>query len=191
MARTQEFDANEALDRAVGVFWDKGYFDTSMDDLVEAMGVARYGVYGTWGNKRELFLAVLRKYVDQRIVMAQGTLGEADASLPEIRAFFAGVLERSSEKYPGCLICNAAAELAPHDKEVAGLVRQLFDQLSAGMKGALENAVRNGELETDRDLGELADYLAGILRGAALAHSAGYSRAHIESEMNIALSVLD
>ncbi len=41
MARTQEFDANEALDRAVGVFWYKGYFDTSMDDLVQARGVAR------------------------------------------------------------------------------------------------------------------------------------------------------
>ncbi len=55
MARTQEFDPNEALDRAVALFWKKGFFDSSMDDLVKATGVSRYGIYGTFGNKREFF----------------------------------------------------------------------------------------------------------------------------------------
>ena len=57
MSRTTEFEPNVALEQAVDVFWDKGYFDTSMDDLIKSMGVARYGVYNTWGNKHELFLA--------------------------------------------------------------------------------------------------------------------------------------
>ena len=69
MTRTSEFEPNVALQRAVDVFWDKGYFDTSMVDLVNAMGVARYGLYGTWGNKRELFKAVLEKYDEQMINM--------------------------------------------------------------------------------------------------------------------------
>ena len=55
MPRTREFDPDQALEQALGLFWQRGYADTSMEDLVEVTGVSRYGLYGAFGNKRELF----------------------------------------------------------------------------------------------------------------------------------------
>ena len=191
MARSREFEPSDALERAVGVFWDKGYFDTSMDDLVKAMGVARYGVYGTWGNKRELFRAALQKYIDQRTRMVQGELHKPDASLAEIRGFFAHLIDRNQSEHLGCLVCNAAIEVAPHDEEVAVMVREMFAQLAAVFRKALGNAVANDELSTKHDLDGLADYLAGIIRGAAVMPRAGYTRKAVQSYLDIALSVLN
>jgi TetR/AcrR family transcriptional repressor of nem operon len=108
MPRATEFEPDQALDRAVQVFWEKGYFDASMDELINSMGVARYGVYNTWGNKRELYLAALRKYIDQRLGILRSFLGKPDASLPEIREFFAMLLKQPPGEHPGCFACNAA-----------------------------------------------------------------------------------
>ena len=91
----------------------------------------------------------------------------------------------------GCMVCNTAIELAPHDEEVATLVRELFAHLAAAFKRALENAAEKGELDARHDLDELADYLAGVVRGVAVMPRAGYSREAVQSHLGIALSVLD
>jgi AcrR family transcriptional regulator len=64
MVRTRTFDPSTALTQAVGLFSSKGYADTSMDDIVRATGVSRYGLYGTFGNKRELFEQALDRYAE-------------------------------------------------------------------------------------------------------------------------------
>ena len=66
MARQKEFDREEALDRAMAAFWSKGYAATSIEDLVAHMGIQRGSLYGTFGDKRRLFLAALDRY--QRVV---------------------------------------------------------------------------------------------------------------------------
>ncbi len=191
MARTTEFEPNVALERAVDVFWDKGYFDTSMDDLIKSMGVARYGVYNTWGNKRELFLAALKKYIDQRIGLMKGVLRKSDASIPEIKGFFKMLLKQPMDKHSGCFACNAAIELAPHDQDVADLIRDMFAQLAGEFRTALGNAVDKGELKTEFKLDDLADYLANIIRSTMVMTRSGYSRKKITNYMNIALNVLN
>ena len=191
MARTTEFEPNVALERAVDVFWDKGYFDTSMDDLIKSMGVARYGVYNTWGNKHELYLAALKKYFNQRVGMMQGALGSKDASIPEIKGFFEMLLSRPKGAHSGCFACNAAMELAPHDQDVADLIRDLFAQIAGVFRGALSNAVEKGELKTEHKINDLAEYLANILRSTAVMDRSGYSRKQISKYVNIALDVLN
>ena len=64
MVRTRTFDPSSALSSAVELFSSKGYSDTSMEDIVQATGVSRYGLYGTFGNKRELFEQALDSYAD-------------------------------------------------------------------------------------------------------------------------------
>ncbi|MDX1556528.1 MAG: helix-turn-helix domain-containing protein, partial [Xanthomonadales bacterium] len=86
MVRTREFDPATALSKAVELFSAKGYSDTSMDDIVRATGVSRYGIYGTFGNKRELFEEALEKYADSMGRKSYLRLLEPDASLDHIRA---------------------------------------------------------------------------------------------------------
>lgn len=191
MARTTEFEPDVALKSAMDVFWDKGYFDTSMDDLINEMGVARYGVYNTWGNKRDLYLAALKKYFSNRVAILNSVLGKPDASLPEIKAFFAMLMSQQSGKNSGCFACNAAIELAAHDEEVSQLVRKMFSKLANVFRKVLKNAKDKGELKTDLSINELAEYLANIIRTAAVMDRSGYSAKQIESHIKIALKVLD
>jgi len=191
MTRTSEFEPNVALQRAVDLFWDKGYFDTSMVDLVNAMGVARYGLYGTWGNKHELFKAVLEKYAEQQINMMKGDLHGPDGSLPEILQFFKHRIDMYEDnKQLGCLVCNTAIEIAPHDEEVAELLRKIFARLTGIFRKALGNAVEKGELSTTHDLDALAEYLTGIMRSIAVMSRTGYTRKDVQNHLKIALSVL-
>ena len=88
MVRTRTCDPGTALSQAVDLLSAKGYSETSMEDLVRATGVSRYGLYGTFGNKRELFEQALEKYADSMGRQAFLRLLEPDASLQHIRAIF-------------------------------------------------------------------------------------------------------
>ncbi len=192
MARTQEFDPNEALDRAVALFWKKGFYDSSMDDLVKATGVSRYGIYGTFGNKREFFKASLRRYVDRIVSELQRPLRNRDASLAEIQQYFAKTLQRAGSEWKGlgCLICNTATEVAPHDEDVGRAVRAVFDEYSRVFKRALRNAQARGEIGKDRDISALASYLTGVMQGAAVMVRAGYDRERIGKFFKVAMRTL-
>jgi len=192
MARTQEFDPNEALDRAVALFWKKGFFDSSMDDLVKATGVSRYGIYGTFGNKREFFKASLRSYADRIVSHMQRPLRKRDASLAEIQEYFAKLLQLagSDRGRLGCLICNTATEVAPHDEDVGRAVRAVFDEYSRVFKRALRNAQARGEIGKDRDISALAWYLTGVMQGMAVMARAGYGKERIREFVKVAMRTL-
>ncbi len=192
MPRTQEFDANEALDRAVALFWKKGFFDSSMDDLVKATGVSRYGIYGTFGNKREFFKASLRSYADRIVSHMQRPLRKRDASLAEIQEYFAKLLQLagSDRGRLGCLICNTATEVAPHDEDVGRAVRAVFDEYSRVFKRALRNAQARGEIGKDRDISALAWYLTGVMQGMAVMARAGYGKERIREFVKVAMRTL-
>lgn len=175
----------------MALFSDKGYFDTSMDDLVNAMGVARYGVYTTWGNKRELFLAALEKFAEINERKYHAMLHREDASLPEIRQFFEAMKNMPAEASCGCMACNTATEVAPHDEEIAQACRRVLGRLTDALKKALLNAVQKKELKARHDIDDLAKYLTGILRNASVMTRAGYSSEEIGTQIDIAMSVLD
>ena len=192
MPRTQEFDSNEALDRAVALFWDKGFFDSSMDDLVKATGVSRYGIYGTFGNKREFFQASLRRYADRIVSEMQRPLRKPDASLPEIQGYFTKLLQLagSDRGRLGCLICNTATEVAPHDEDIGRAIRAVFDGFSKAFRKALENAQARGEIGKDRDISALATYLTGVMQGLAVMARAGYGKETMRKFVKIAMETL-
>ena len=191
LVREREFNPDIALERAVALFLDRGYFDTSMDELVNAMGVARYGVYNTWGNKRELFIAALGKFAELNEQKYHAMLNREDASLPEIRQFFEAMKNMPAEARNGCMACNTATEVAPHDQEIALACRKVLERLTESLKKALLNAVRKKELKARHDIDDLAEYLTGILRNASVMTRAGYSSEEIGKQIDIAVSVLD
>ena len=192
MVRTREFDSGQALDTAMRVFWDQGYADTSMDDLVKATGVSRYGIYGTFGNKRELFIKALRHYAHGMLGSALADLSRPDASMTEIRAFFEQRMAASEEAgtHMGCMVCNTATEVAPHDEEIAAAVRELFNELAGFLANALENARQAGEVSADLDPRATSFYLVGLLQGLAVMGRAGYSVKDAHGVVSTALATL-
>jgi TetR/AcrR family transcriptional repressor of nem operon len=192
MAREREFDPTQALDRAVALFWERGYSETSMEDLVDSTGVSRYGIYGTFGNKRELFVAALRRYAHVMAVDTRPELFRPDAGLADLKGFFRAMLERATgpEAQRGCMICNTAIEIAPHDETIAAAVRSLFDELTSVFTTALDNAKAAGDVAKALDTKATAEVLVGMLQGAAVFARTGTSKARLKRYGDSAMAIL-
>lgn len=193
MPRHREFDPQDALQTAIELFWEKGYADSSVDELVQRSGVAKYGLYGTFGTKRELFRKALARYASDRQNDIQRPLRQPDASLAAIRAFFEGAPKLiTGAKHPrGCLICNTGVELGSRDAEIRAIVKDFFRELAGVMERCLARAVARRELPETTDLASLAAYLVTEFRTALMLARSGHSRREIERHLETALKVID
>ncbi len=167
MARPREFEPTEALQRAMMLFWEKGYEDTSMADLVEATGVSRYGFYTEFGAKHDLYLKCVDHYADTTINSALSPMERPSASLPEIRGYFSQFLLAMDSEAPnmGCLIGNTAMSQPVLDDALDARITRHFTRMRAAFRNALQNAVQQGDLSVDEDAEVLADYLVGVATG--------------------------
>ena len=170
MVRTRTFDPSAALSKAVNLFASKGYAETSMDDIVKATGVSRYGLYGTFGNKRELFEQALERYAEGMGKKSFLRLLEPGASLDHIRAIFD---ERIADIYcggenKGCLFIHTAMELAPQDDELRGVLQRFMKRISKAFSIGLDSAKGRGEIRDDVDVDETGDLLTSTLFGLAV-----------------------
>ena len=130
-------------------FWEHGYRETSVDDLVEATGVRPGSLYHAFvGGKRQLFLSSLERYSKLVVPEKLGALERPGASLAELRAYFDGLVEdlMSPEGRMGCLMVNSTVELAAEDSEIAAVVRNHMTRLERNATRALRNAKRRGEV---------------------------------------------
>jgi TetR/AcrR family transcriptional repressor of nem operon len=149
MARPRQFDPEEVLDRSMREFWQRGYRETSVDDLVEATGVNPGSLYHAFsGGKRGLFLEALDRYSRLVVPEKMGALESAGAGLAELRAYFDGLVEdlTTPDGRVGCLMVNSTVELAAQDSEVGAVVRSHMGRLERNAEHALRNAKRRGEI---------------------------------------------
>ena len=192
MARPREFDPSDVLKTAVDVFWEKGYHIGSVDEVVKRSGVAKYGIYGTFGTKRELFIKALTQFAADRHQDIQSPIRKPDASLPEILAFFedAPKLMTPKNEPHGCLITNTGIELGLRDPEIRDFVMNFFRDTAEVIQGCITRAVEKGELEAPNNIAELATYLATEFRTALMLAASGYSRRDIRRHLSVATRVL-
>jgi TetR/AcrR family transcriptional repressor of nem operon len=130
-------------------FWEHGYRETSVDDLVSATGVRPGSLYHAFpGGKRGLFLEALERYSNLVVPEKLGALERPGASLAELRAYFDGLVDDLTlpEGRIGCLMVNSAVELAAVDSEVGERVRDHMRRLERNARRALRNAKRRGEV---------------------------------------------
>ena len=167
MARPREFDADSALDRAMDMFWSKGYEATSLDDLCAVTGLSRSSIYATFGSKRGLLLQSVDRYVERRTPDIAAVL----ARPLSIRDGFAALAQRfinqivSGAGRRGCFLGNCAAELPRHDRAALARVRQALARTEATFRAALMQAAACGELPSDADVDALARFLVAGFQG--------------------------
>lgn len=192
MPRNKEFEPEEALEKAMGVFWRKGYFDTSVDDLVQQIGVSRYGLYTTFENKHKLFLATLDRYRDTFISQLLADLETPNASLTEILGYFADFVEITKTELGklGCFMCNTATELASQDKQVCEKVDRYLQRLTEAFRKALTNAQQQNEITSDIEVDDYAKYLTGVTLGLCVYARSQTNPEIIESYVRVALATL-
>jgi len=177
MVRTRTFDPAAALATAVDLFASKGYTDTSMDDIVRATGVSRYGIYGTFGNKRELFEQALDRYAEGMGKQSFLRLLEPDASLAHIRRIFDERIADMccTEQRRGCLFIHTAMQLAPDDEELQGVLKKFMKRMSKAFAIGLESAKVRGEVRPDLDSAAAGELLTSTMFGLAVLGRTGFS----------------
>jgi TetR/AcrR family transcriptional repressor of nem operon len=194
MARPKEFDPEQALEKAMHVFWHKGYEATSMEDLLSAMDINRGSLYDTFGDKRELFLKAMDHYCTGGGIGSRvSILNQPGPALPLIRQFISAMLEfgLSDPLRRGCLITNTVMELAPHEK---GIARKLTGRLQMAEEAffkLLARAKQEGELARDKDPRALARVLVTMMQGAIVMIKAGTPADVVKQTAKTVLSILD
>ncbi len=179
MARPREFDADVALDRAMEVFWSKGYEASSLDDLCEVTGLSRSSLYATFASKRNLLLRSVDRYVEQRTPSIVAVLSQPlpihDAFAALARQFIDQIVAGPGRR--GCFLGNCAAELPRGDRAALARVRRGLESTAAIFRDALVRAKARGELPAGTDIDAIARFLTAGFQGLRLIGKVNPNRA--------------
>lgn len=192
MARSKEFDPECALDKAMHLFWRSGYENTSLEELMREMGIARQSLYDTFGDKRNLYLKALAHYRDQTNHQTQKQLREA----PSVKNGFAKLLyglatEPREQHERGCLLLSANLQRDTKDAVIRDFLRDNQTRVEGIFVEALERAQKQGELPTKEDLGALARFFVVTIQGMrAMARLKSDEKA-LKQVARVALAVFD
>jgi AcrR family transcriptional regulator len=186
--RPRQFDINQALDRALEVFWRKGYEGTSLPELTKAMGINRPSLYAAFGNKEALFRRALDRYAEGPAGYVQEALNQPTARAVAERLLYGTIDLLTDPRYPrGCLLvqgalaCGAAAESVRQEL----VARRMAGE--ADIRRRFERAVADGDLPAETDPADLARYLVTVNRGMAVLAAGGATRAELGRVAEIAL----
>jgi AcrR family transcriptional regulator len=175
--RPREFDVEQALDRAMELFWRKGYEGTSLSDLTETLGVTRPSLYAAFGNKEALFRAVLKRY-EAKVVTYRPKALSAPTAQEVARELLVGAANVFGDKRnpAGCLGIQGA--LASGEK-ADPIRRELIANRAVGeaaVRQRLKRAKAEGDLPPDANPAALARYLSAVVYGMAVLAAGGSNR---------------
>jgi TetR/AcrR family transcriptional repressor of nem operon len=194
VARTKEFDPDAALHAALELFWERGYEATSMSHLVEHLGIGRASIYATFGNKHQLYMKAMDRYLATRDPLMTEELSQPGPALPAVRTLvrrFAAEAGADGTRTHGCFLTNSAAELGARDDTVARRVELSWEQIETLLHASLTRARAQGELPADRDPRALARMLLVLMQGIRLVGKASSDPARVRDAAEQALALLD
>ena len=192
MPDVKHFDEQEALGRAMDLFWRQGYEATSVQDLTEELGLSRSSLYATFGDKDRLYQAALQHYcraeAGPRHALLQGDRPVLDA----VRELLEGIAAAPS-LHPdrrGCLVVNAAMERVPADETTAAAVAAELERLEAALVDALRRGQARGELAGSLDARASARFLVAVVQGMRVVGKAGADPRGLQDVVEVALGAL-
>ena len=193
MARHKEFDRDEALQKAMEVFWSRGYEAASIQDLVEHMGINRQSLYDTFGDKHALFLQALDRYQEVESHKLFELLERPGPVKKALRQLFTGVVEGSfcDGERRGCLMNNSMSELAGRCAATADKTCRNMKAMEGAFYRALLRGKKDGELKGVREPRAVARFLYSSLQGLVLMAKATQDRKALEDVVRVTLSVLE
>ncbi len=193
MARPREFDPTEALSQAMQVFWTRGYEATSLNDLLDAMGLSKSSFYDTFGSKHEVFLETIKHYKKTMTAQFTGVAGLASPARKLIESLFDRAVSRMTEEggQRGCYLNNCAVEIALHDPEAAKLVDGGIGLMEEAFFALVQRGQSEGDIAPEKDARALARFLNSSLNGLLVIGKANPDRDALADICKITLTSLD
>ncbi|MGB3402085.1 MAG: TetR/AcrR family transcriptional regulator [Microcoleaceae cyanobacterium] len=193
MARHKEFNREAALVKAMETFWRYGYEGTSMQDLVDSMGINRGSLYDTFKDKRSLFLEAVAYYETTIVNRLIKSLEAPSASKQTIIDYFNGLVDRilADPEHRGCLITNTAVELCAHDPEAEKRIHSNFKRIEQAFYQALSSSQSRGEISASQDVHALARFLTCNLQGLRVMSRVNPNLETLQDVVRVTISVLN
>jgi TetR/AcrR family transcriptional repressor of nem operon len=191
--RTKDFDETEILRKAINLFWQKGYYDTSLHDLINELGIGRSSIYHAFGDKRSLFLKALELYQREGTAKIIAIL-ESDISMKKavaklLRQVADDAFTDSCPK--GCFKINSEVEVAAKDEFIKKLVAEDDIIIEDALFRALKKGQENGDINQSKDPKVIARFLCNTVAGMRVYAKFKNDRKFFDDVVEASLSVLD
>lgn len=165
MARLKEFDPKDKLEKARDLFWKKGYYATSMQDLVNDMKINRGSMYDTFGDKHKLFMSSLKSYVAETHSEYKKAVSDETSPMKSIEKIIQSAIRRSFEEGKVCMVVKTSFEMAPFDDGIKELLQQSTNALTQIFEDLLLKAQKVGEFDSKRDAKDTATFIVASFAG--------------------------
>jgi TetR/AcrR family transcriptional repressor of nem operon len=190
MARSKEFEVNEVLDKAIHLFWAQGYEKTSMQDLVEFMGIHRRSIYDTFGDKHALFMKALERYETKQTSKMRFLIEKQKPIKESIRELFEATVRNEGEPL-GCFLVNSGVELGVLDPEVASLVDESYSRTEELLTNLVLKGQQSGEFKADLDPVVISHYLMNAWLGLRTLVKTTTDQQKLKNIIDMTLTALD
>ena len=159
----KSFDTDEAVNRAMRIFWMKGYEATSMSDLMKGMEINKGSLYNAFGSKKELFNRVLITYGRDNHQAALASLESMDSPQAAITSFFDSLIAESTSDtdHKGCLLMNTALDLPNQDDDVRKMIVEALKDTEAFFVRCIKRGQKSGEISKTIKASETGKALLG------------------------------
>jgi len=167
MARPRDFDEQQALEKAMQLFWLKGYHGTSPQDLLDTLSLSRSSLYRTFTDKHTLFLKALAHYQEFSTAEIKKMIDPADTVKESIRKLLEFIAEvvLTDELHKGCFMLNSEIELSLHDQEVHEMVVKNDRELEDIFYHLIKKGQQSGEISKTHDAGTMASFFLNTAKG--------------------------
>jgi len=193
MARPQEFDTHTVLDKALAVFWKKGFNDASIQDLVDSTGLNRGSLYNAFGDKAQLFAAVMDHYLlaSPARVLSDGAPNASPRQ--QITDFFYTLVDRAHDDHDhkGCLMTNTAAGLYGCDDAMSRSIHGMLIEFENTLTKVIERGQKQGEISAAQPPRQLARFFVSVAQGINVMARAAPDPALLDDVASQALRALD
>ncbi|TSD62284.1 TetR/AcrR family transcriptional regulator [Inquilinus sp. KBS0705] len=193
MARTKDFDENEVLSKAIQLFWHKGYNGTSMQELVDGLGISRSSLYDTYTDKHTLFMKALQSYQQAGTANIEAII---ERGLPA-KDTVAKLLDLATgdlicdQQQKGCFMVNAEVEVAPHDPEVAAVVCHNDQLMEEAFFRVIKEGQQSGDIQNKQDARALARFIFNSVKGMRVSAKSTNDTAIFKDIIRLTIAILD
>lgn len=192
VGRPREFDIDEAVRRAMQVFWDRGYHDASLPDLLAGMKLSKGSFYKAFGDKKSVFLRALKLYTEDGVRNVQEVLRSDPSPKAAIRNALIRYADLSSgsKGVRGCFAVLTAAEMLPGDPDITVLIKRLFANLQEQFATKIANAQVAGEIRNDGDPKVIAHFIVSHAQGMRILGKVGSRRDEMLKNIDLLMEIV-
>lgn len=185
MGRVKTYDPEDVRRRAMELFWEKGYHDTSTSDLTRHIGINKYSLYAEFDSKEEVFKSAIQLYSDEVLAANYGSLESTRGGVSEIVSFMKRLSSRvgKPEYEKGCFLCVVASELSGQDSSARELTDAYFRRLTMAFENPLRNSRKNGEIRSDVNIKKEAQFITTSMMGLSVLRRAKADTAMIKNSL--------